>query len=66
LTQIQQKFQKEAGVKKTLKTRQKEMKIIGKENAELSFNNRSQGQKSDSKVGRNDPCPCGSGKIYKK
>ena len=24
-----------------------------------------QPQKSDKKVGRNDPCPCGSGKKYK-
>ncbi|MDH5495831.1 MAG: SEC-C metal-binding domain-containing protein [Nitrospira sp.] len=23
-------------------------------------------QRTDSKVGRNDPCPCGSGKKYKK
>ena len=23
-------------------------------------------QRSDDKVGRNDPCPCGSGKKYKK
>jgi preprotein translocase subunit SecA len=23
-------------------------------------------QRSDNKVGRNDPCPCGSGKKYKK
>jgi hypothetical protein len=66
LTQIWQKFQKETGVKKTLKARQKEMKIIGKEIAKLSINNRSQGLKSVSKVGRNDPCPCGSGKKYKK
>jgi SEC-C motif len=70
LTQIWQKFQKEAGVKGTIKARQKEMKIIGKEIAELSLKNKSKGLKSFSKagpkVGRNDPCPCGSGKKYKK
>ena len=66
LTQIFSKFQKRAGVKKTLKTRQKEMKVIGKEIAKLSIKNRSQGRKSGSKLGRNDPCPCGSGKKYKK
>jgi uncharacterized protein YecA (UPF0149 family) len=42
------------------------MKIIGKEIAKLSYNNKSQGLKSAAKVGRNDPCPCGSGKKYKK
>ena len=70
LTRICQKFQKQAGVKRTLKTRQKEMKIIGKEIVELSRNKRSQKHRSLSqvgrKVGRNDPCPCGSGKKYKK
>jgi uncharacterized protein YecA (UPF0149 family) len=68
LTQIWRKFQKEAGVKQTLKSRQKEMKIIGKEIAKLSRINRSQDLKaiSKSKLGRNAPCPCGSGKKYKK
>jgi hypothetical protein len=70
LTQICQKFQKQAGVKRILKTRQKEMKIIGKEIVELSSIKRSQGRQSISqagrKVGRNAPCPCGSGKKYKK
>jgi hypothetical protein len=70
LTQIWMKFQKEAGVKKILKTRQKEMKIIGKEIARLSLKNKSKGLRAGSKigrkVGRNDPCPCGSGKKYKK
>jgi len=70
LTQIWKKFQKEAGVKRILKTRQKEMKIIGKEIARLSLKNKSKGLRSGSKigrrVGRNDPCPCGSGKKYKK
>ena len=68
LTQIWRKFQKQAGVKKTLKSRQKEMKIIGKEIAKLSLVNKSQDLKAilKSKVGRNAPCPCGSGKKYKK
>jgi len=70
LTQVWQKFQKQAGVIKLLKTRQKEMKIIGNEIAKLSRKNKSEGPKSVSKVvgkvGRNDPCPCGSGKKYKK
>jgi hypothetical protein len=66
LTQIYNKFQKKAGVKKTLKARQKEMKIVGKEIAKLSIKNKSQNLKSVSKVGRNDPCPCGSGRKYKK
>ena len=68
LIQIFNKFQRKAGVKKTIKARQKEMRIIGKEIAELSTKNRSQALKSGSKtkLGRNDPCPCGSGKKYKK
>jgi hypothetical protein len=70
LAQIWQQFQKQAGVKQILKTRQKEMKIIGPEIAKLSRKNKSKGPKSVSKagpkVGRNDPCPCGSGKKYKK
>lgn len=28
--------------------------------------NRPEPQKAEKKVGRNDPCPCGSGKKYKK
>ena len=59
-------FQKEPGMKRTLKTRQKEMKHIGKEIVSFSFKNKSRGLKSSLKVGRNDPCPCGSGKKYKK
>jgi hypothetical protein len=67
LIQIWRKFQKEAGVKKTLKSRQKEMKIIGKEITNLSRINKSQDLKpfSKSKIGRNDPCPCGSNKNIK-
>jgi preprotein translocase subunit SecA len=34
--------------------------------AETVGNNQAQGPKSVRKVGRNDPCPCGSGKKYKK
>lgn len=68
LIQIFNKFQRKAGVKKTIKARQKEMKVIGKEIAKLSTQNKSQAIESDSKrkLGRNDPCPCGSGKKYKK
>lgn len=70
LTRICQKFQKQAGVESILKTRQKEMKLIGKEIVQLSRKKRSHGHlslsKSGRKVGRNAPCPCGSGKKYKK
>ncbi len=70
LIQIFNRFQRKAGVKKNIRARQKEMRIIGKEIAKLSNINKSQGVKSVSKagrkVGRNDPCPCGSGKKYKK
>lgn len=70
LTQIWQKFQKQAGVKQILKKRQEEMKRIGPQIAELSRKNKSSGLESVSsartEVGRNDPCPCGSGKKYKK
>jgi hypothetical protein len=59
-------FQKESGIKRNLKTRQKEMKIIGNEIDRLSSKNKSQGLRSSLKVGRNEPCPCGSGKKYKK
>ncbi len=40
----------------------KEQKIITNKGSEES----SQPTRSDKKVGRNDPCPCGSGKKYKK
>ena len=70
LIQLFNKFQRKADLKKTIKARQKEMRIIGKEIAKLSEINKSQGVKSVSKVerkvGRNDPCPCGSGKKFKK
>ena len=70
LSRIWQKFQKEAGVIKALKTRQKEMKIIGKEIARLSTEKRSPDPKpvpkAGRKVGRNERCRCGSGKKYKK
>jgi hypothetical protein len=70
LTQIWQKFQKQARVKQIIKTRQKEMKIIGPEIAKLSRKNKSKDlesvSKAKSKIGRNAPCPCGSGKKYKK
>jgi|LGOV01.1.fsa_nt_gb hypothetical protein len=66
LMQLWRIFQKESKIKKTLRTRQSEMKIVGKEIAKLGIKNRSQAHKSFSKVGRNDPCPCGSGKKYKK
>jgi len=63
LSQLWKTFQKEPKLKKKLKTRQKEMKIIGPEIAALRSK---KVFKSHSKVGRNDPCPCGSGKKYKK
>ena len=59
-------FQKESRVKKNLRSRQKEMKGVGKEIAALSFKNKPATLRASSKVGRNDPCPCGSGKKYKK
>jgi hypothetical protein len=51
-------------VLETLKYRFKEMKKDGGE----SHRNRTEVQKDkyDNKIGRNDPCPCGSGKKYKK
>jgi len=46
-----------------LKETQKGMKMAGAEgktdNAQISTKNKTE-------VGRNDPCPCGSGKKYKK
>ncbi|MEY8292704.1 DUF1186 domain-containing protein [Carnobacteriaceae bacterium 52-44] len=33
---------------------------------EAEFNKITQNDRTDEKVGRNDPCPCGSGKKYKK
>ena len=63
LSQLWKTFQKEPKLKKNLKTRQKEMKIIGPEIATLRTE---KGFKPHSKVGRNDPCPCGSGAKYKK
>ena len=56
-------FQKEPKLKKRLKSRQKEMKIIGPEIAALRL---TKDFKSQKKIGRNDPCPCGSGKKFKK
>lgn len=62
-------FQRKAGLKKTINGRQKEMKVIGKEIAKSSNKKKSQALKTSSKtklkLGRNDPCPCGSGKKYK-
>ncbi|MFA6797267.1 MAG: preprotein translocase subunit SecA, partial [Candidatus Paceibacterota bacterium] len=48
-----------------LKETQKNMKLAGAEG--VSDNSSVSSQiKNDSKIGRNDPCPCGSGKKYKK
>jgi preprotein translocase subunit SecA len=46
-----------------LKETQKNMKLAGAEGKE---DNNVVSQRHDDKVGRNDPCPCGSGKKYKK
>ena len=53
-------------LKRTLKTRQKAMRAIGEEIATMSGANAQKDFKLSPKVGRNDPCPCGSGKKYKK
>lgn len=41
--------------------------LSGPESSSVDSNSKNTGKKStDEKVGRNDPCPCGSGKKYKK
>lgn len=59
-------FKKDSMLQKTLRPRQKEMKLIGREIAAMSYGSKPATSGASSKVGRNDPCPCGSGKKYKK
>ncbi len=41
--------------------------LSGPESSSVDSNSKNTGKKStDEKIGRNDPCPCGSGKKYKK
>lgn len=49
-----------------LKERMKRMKPIGQEIVRLSGGNHALPVMPQPKVGRNDPCPCGSGKKFKK
>lgn len=49
-----------------LKDRLKKVGPVGKEIVRLSTRKGAPSTRSASKVGRNDPCPCGSGKKYKK
>ena len=46
-----------------LKETQRHMKVAG---AEGKADNATVASKNNNEVGRNDPCPCGSGKKYKK
>jgi hypothetical protein len=50
----------------TLKYRFKEMKKDGGQSHKKEAEMLESKQQPDSKIGRNDPCPCGSGKKYKK
>jgi len=59
-------FQKDSMLKTNLKLRQKEMKLIGKEIAAMNSKKKPATLEASLKIGRNDPCPCGSGKKYKK
>ncbi len=53
-------------LKKILATRFKKMRIIGPQIAQLSHRLDNPIRPAAQKVGRNDPCPCGSGRKYKK
>jgi preprotein translocase subunit SecA len=75
--EIQKDIQKEPNYtyKRTLMSVQERYEEItstwaGYTGDDFSFNDYSYGQEqpyvSEPKIGRNDPCPCGSGKKYKK
>ena len=51
---------------KTLESRYQEMKKIGKRSRAHYQKKEQEGQETKPRAGRNDPCPCGSGKKYKK
>ncbi len=46
--------------------RKKELALLNFIGGDESSENKSSIQRTEEKVGRNDPCPCGSGKKYKK
>jgi hypothetical protein len=54
------------GMCAVLKDRMKRIKPVGQEIVRLSGKKSMPDQPSRLKAGRNDPCPCGSGKKYKK
>jgi hypothetical protein len=50
----------------TIQKRRKELRAIGREIGRMGSGEEAQELLPRSKAGRNDPCPCGSGKKYKK
>ena len=49
-----------------LKSLQALSHLTGLDGSELDYYTDSQVDRKENKIGRNDPCPCGSGKKYKK
>jgi preprotein translocase subunit SecA len=59
-------LQKRPGLKLTLQKRRREIRAIGREIVCMGQGGEKKKPLPKLKTGRNDPCPCGSGKKYKK
>jgi len=59
-------LQKKPDLKETIRKRRRELRTIGREISRMGSKEEAQEPLSRPRVGRNDPCPCGSGKKYKK
>jgi hypothetical protein len=66
LEQLWKDFRKIPGLRSTLSSRRKELRSIGKDLHNLREGGSLPAPLSKKKMGRNDPCSCGSGKKYKK
>jgi uncharacterized protein YecA (UPF0149 family) len=55
-----------SGLKSTLRERRRNLMAIGKEIVQMKWRKEIEKPLPKQKAGRNDPCPCGSGKKYKK
>lgn len=60
LSRVQIRTQEE--IEQAEKIRQQ---LAERENAKMSYNNETENEAEERKIGRNEPCPCGSGKKYK-
>ncbi len=67
LENIWRKFRLKKKLKSTLQERRRKMQTVGKELFKMrDVDLQMQPEVSVKKIGRNQPCPCGSGKKYKK